>query len=270
VATTLDLSNALRIAAELKGADPSELDGHLSADAILLRPEAALVTDAGALRAYLRETLSRTSEKLLPSNLTRLLGSVRLSGLPGGAELDLDGKPIGTSPSTCVHVAELRPGRRLLRISKPGYAPSVVPLDVESGHTVAAQVSMPRVDSTIFDRIRPATIWGSSGLGVLGATFVSFGIYRATSFTNSCIGVGGCGDLGLPRLIQSGNIVGNGGDGPLAIPLGYSLVAAGLAMVATDLFYDEESERPGWLPPLIGLAVGASVYAVSEATLARH
>jgi hypothetical protein len=66
-------------------------------------------------------------------------------------------------------------------------------------------------------------------------------------------------------MFDSSELIDTRGVGPLAAPLGYSLIGAGAIGVLTDLLFNRDGQLPEWVPIVVGLGAGAVSYALSEA-----
>ena len=84
---------------------------------------------------YSRQTASWTINSAIPQrvniNLTSNIGILVLNSQPGGAEVFLDGKPVGTTPLK----EQVEEGKHQIELRKNGYNPVIQTVQIKSGET---------------------------------------------------------------------------------------------------------------------------------------
>lgn len=175
-------------------------------------------------RLYLRDRVDPPDREVVEQHITVLeeraeaarearraratTGTLRLSANREGAEVLLDGEPIGAPPLT----RELAPGRHPLEVSLEGYIPMRAEITVEAGVPTAAYADL--VPETRFRAVHPDRVfaWIAWGLAAasLGAS-IGLGIEAASRQPNledarawaaySDGALGGAIGLGLVGLI---------------------------------------------------------------------
>jgi hypothetical protein len=100
-----------------------------------------LVKADGFRPGQAKVTASKGRETKVTVELTRIVGTVELSGTPAGAVIreTADGPELGTLPAKL----ELTPGQRLFLVQAPGHLPQQVLVDVKADAVVTAKVALP-------------------------------------------------------------------------------------------------------------------------------
>jgi hypothetical protein len=199
-------------------------------------------------------------------------GSLRLESARRGSTLALDGVPIGTADAEVVRIEGIRPGRHRLELIDPAHAGRPLALDLELEARGERQVAFPKQELEEPEKERPLLsklgTFGGAGVGVIGAGLVGFALLKGSSFVSyrPCPSVS-CGAPERAPFLSTADLGSDAGYRPsggiLIAPLGYSLLLAGAtAAIGTQLLDDE---GPGWLPLVLGLALGGASYAISAA-----
>jgi outer membrane receptor protein involved in Fe transport len=95
---------------------------------------------AGHEATEVKASSSKGREAKAEATLSRIVGTVALTGTPAGAEIheSADGPALGTLPATLT----FPPGQRLLVVTDPGHLPHQVLVDVKAKQTVSATVAL--------------------------------------------------------------------------------------------------------------------------------
>lgn len=100
-----------------------------------------LVKAAGFRPGQAKVTAVKGREAKVTVELTRVVGTVELTGTPAGAVVreTADGPELGKLPAKL----ELSPGQRLFLVQAPGFLPQQVLVDVKADQVVTAKVALP-------------------------------------------------------------------------------------------------------------------------------
>ncbi len=109
----------------------------------------ALFEYTKAISAF-RRYLDRKGRRLLPfkrrlilrmiASMKKKLGRLKLLVLPEGAEIRVDGRPVGRAPLDAPLLVD--PGRRVVEVSLPGHRTATLSITVVSGQLVSMGVSL--------------------------------------------------------------------------------------------------------------------------------
>lgn len=192
-------------------------------------------------------------------------GELRIEG-PEGLEIIVDQQQVGVTaePSTTISGLRIGPHQVALRdplgrVQDPG-----AELKIEQGRTT---LHAPRLESgpNLAPQLRTFTFFTGVALGLTGAGLMTWAALSPPERTAlSLCPAGECppGTRGFRRSSELG-----GSDtpsGPLVVPLGYSLLGAGVGMSIGSVAIGEEWSWP-WAAWLIGLATFGLSYGLSEA-----
>lgn len=246
-----DWPKALAIVAEGRvGSDGPDgdavLDAKLDEGAVVarLRP-----TDANTL-ALLRDALGRMAASL-PVAAPTVVGSIELEVDVGGVAVELDGRAIGViERAGLTRVTDVRPGQREV-VLRSGQRVAKAVADVPAGGAARLGVQLD-VRGEPFPH---AVVWPSVGLLALGSTMLAVGVERADGLGIVC---GESCSRPFARLFPGEGA----GAGPLAVPLGWSLAAAGASYGVTAILLGDDADW--WVAPAVALAVGLVAYGAGE------
>lgn len=246
----IDVTRALAIEAD--GADDRE--DAIYAGARRTEPKTVRATDRAALAAWAAAAIAETVE---PSPL----GSVALANTIIGAELRVDGAPIGSVSETSTTLLDVRPGVR--KISMSG---ATLELRVEAGKTAssafAADLGRAAPD---FGRHR-LIFWTGSGVAVLGGALAIYSAVRGSELESRCFGASEdarCESAGFPTFALDTAALPSGdrdavNGGVAILPLAVGLLAAGgTAAIGAHLSEDPDA---WWLPIVLGAAAGGAAF----------
>lgn len=231
-----------------------------TAPAVIAAPEPeALVAFFGArLRGELAPLLDALGE-LAP------FGRIALDAEAPGAELRVDGALAGTLDRGVTVIEAVRPGRRTLALSRPGFASLTVPVEVERART--ATVSAALLPLTANDGLAArALLWTGAATAVAGAALGVWAIARSGAVHTTCLVAtpdAPCTALGAPTFALSTDDAPtidrervNPAGLPMTVPAA-GLLGAGAGWVAGTLFELDDPAGLPWRTLLVGFGVGA-------------
>lgn len=242
---------------------PEDLDAALSGEAVVSRPAPAAVKDQASLEKYARALVQSIEPTLARDELVGGWAQLRVTGTETrGASIDLDGRTVGVAGTTTL-LDGLLPGRRTIGLRKPEFEPAEQ--EVELTLTPATvEFDLKPLDVVRFENVRRPIWIGGAAVAAVGAVMLTVGIVRGPSSVSLCV-TDPCPGSGFARMFDSSELIDTRGVGPLAAPLGYSLIGAGAIGVLTDLLFNRDGQLPEWVPIVVGLGAGAVSYALSEA-----
>ncbi len=223
------------------------------------------INDLSGAENYLRRVLRR--EILGRGELKRLqgkLGAVEFEIPVDGAELLHQEKLLAAPRLGKLLVRGIKVGANTFLLRKKGFVPQELEIDVLEGKTIPAKFKLLREGEFTTEEQRNVVLWSS--LGVVAAGAVVAGIGHCYGEIDAGVAIGDSGGknqfLRFGPSEAMGGVPASQGSGPLVIPLGYSLVAAG-ALSAGGIFFEDSDDFPWW-QIITGLAVGAVAYGAFE------
>jgi len=266
VVRLVDLTQTARLISE--GADEIAL----SSQAFLAKPEAGLIADRTALLAYAAKAVAALEPNLRQKKLWGATGDLALELPSGPAQLFVDDQPVGSAGPGAVRIRGITADRHRLRVDREGFLPFDAEVEVTAGAELAVAVALlPRPVSPV-ERVRTETWIGGGVALIAGVAFLIAGGVEANQNGLHCALAGSSAVCrqSPPRLLApSPEEPSSAGRGPLTAALGYSLAGAGGAAIGTELLFDGAHELPWWVAPAAGMLVGAALYGMSEALVAR-
>lgn len=192
-------------------------------------------------------------------------GELRVEG-PEGLEIIVDQQRVGATAGPATVISGLRVGPHqvvlrdpLGRVQDPG-----VELKVEQGRTT---LYAPRLESgpNLAPQLRTFTFFTGVALSLTGAGLMTWAALTPPEQTVLSLCPGGECPPGAQGFRRSSELTGSQTPaGPLVVPLGYSLLGAGLGMSIGSVAIGEEWSWP-WAAWLIGLGTFGLSYGLSEA-----
>lgn len=193
-------------------------------------------------------------------------GQVRLDADPGELELRLDGRLLGLVAAGPTTLTELRPGRRVLELQRPGYAPRRHPVHVARGETATAAVSLLALNPPPLITGDRALLYAGGAAAAAGLGLAIYAAVRARLVDGHCLVAtpdAPCQALGAPTFGLSTEALPNverDAVNPPGVPVPAVAAGVGLAGVgwlAGALIFEEEDGFP-WRGLITGLAAGAA------------
>ncbi|MBK6687733.1 MAG: hypothetical protein IPG45_24880 [Deltaproteobacteria bacterium] len=192
-------------------------------------------------------------------------GDLRIEG-PEGLEVVVDQQLIGTTAGPATTFTGLRIGAHrvalrdpLGRVEDPG-----AELKVEQGRTT---LYVPRLESgpNLAPQLRTFTFFTGVALSLTGVGLMSWAALSPPERTVLSLCPGGDCPAGTAGFRRSSELGGSDTpSGPLVVPLGYSMLGAGVGMSIGSLALGDEWSWP-WAAWLIGLGTFGLSYGLSEA-----
>lgn len=209
------------------------------------------------IRGALAPTLERMGE-LEP------FGAIEINSVTPGAELRIDGTVQSVLTEGRTRLTEVRPGRRRLDVSRPGYAAYRAPVRVLRGQTATVAVELVSLEAPPDDVAQDTLLYLGAAAAATGVALGVFAGVKANSVRSTCLAStpeATCDGLGPPTFaLTSGDLpstdparVNPSGAPIAAVATGVGLMGAGFTLGAL-LF--EEDGLP-WKTLLTGLAAGA-------------
>lgn len=208
---------------------------------------------------------SRVAPVLAPRGEWRPYSQAVLHGLPLGAELRVDGHPVGQTDHPTVVLSDLPRGQHEVMVIHPDFAPYRRSIDVGGSEQAVYDVALRRAPRGV--RSRDVLFWSGVASAAAGAALLAVAAAEDDRGTTYCFEGADCApgtrfnSFSGPPESGIGSAPSDGG--VLVAPLGISLVSAGVVWsVGARL---EGERRVPWISLLAGLAVGGAAYGVSAA-----
>lgn len=238
--------------------------------AVVDRPGFVVVSSREDLRRYLRELIEALRPALERRGHWQPFGELTISGVDAGLAIELDGRPIGSTGAGDTRVRGVAPGPRRVRLRDPRgeLADAEATISVVRGTERRLQLALVPRPRPLARHLRTAGIWTGLGLVLAGAVVTAVAVANPPDFRylEPCVGSGCAGaSTSFARWCDLGSGSSDCSGGPLAAPLGYSLIIAGAVTGGGSLLSEAEEPELSWLWPVLGLALGAGSYAISAA-----
>lgn len=259
--TLLDRACAAELAKRREA--PETIADQITSQCVRARSDPRPVAGAEDLERLAIETLEGFASVLRADGAWGAPASIDLEGVPPGTTLQVDERTLGVLAGGQAVITGLRPGMRVVQLSHPSFEPMDHRVRLEAGSTS-------RLDGAL--RPLPAPLLSAEtvtafGLIAAGVSLAAYGIVDGGSYQTGCAAIGeaSCPSLGFVRLLPRENEdLRNRGAGPLTIPLGYSVAAAGASLLITSAYVRGEDAPPWWVRIAIAAGVGLTLYAASE------
>lgn len=180
-------------------------------------------------------------------------------------EVEIDGRATQTATASTVVLRSVAAGRRRLSVMSGASRVSLT-VGVDAGRAASVDIEAPTAASTRDDRT--PLLWSGVGLAAVGAAVAVAGLAAdvKSELVQVCAQSASCDEPARFARVSdyfSARTTPDGGEGPLVVPLGYSLAITGTAWALSAALWDDP-QVPWWVVVLGGVAGGAA-YAVSEA-----
>ena len=233
--------------------------------AVRVRAEPRALDDAEAARAALLALVQGDFRgELEATGHWQPYGRLRISGVPRGATLLLDERPIGVGPGGDVRVEGVPPGDHEVAMQRGAQVLDAAAVRVDA--RAEAEVRLADPDRGGF---RAPLLWSGVTVAAIGAGLTVWSLaYAANQDVQLGCGAPPCGRrfYSLSRMakgkIENLEEVDDGG--VLGLPLGYSLLLTG-GTWATGAWLSEDEAWPHWILLGVGLVAGAAAYGISAA-----
>lgn len=231
-AILIDGEAALKLAAE-KAEESKLFEGSVRA-----KPEPIILAEPEDVEPALAKIMAQQLQPVLGG---AALGAIEVECALDGAELQLDGTMVGVTHKGANVIADVRAGKRQLRVAHPKYALYSRELDVEPNTTAKVTAQLIELE-TPADTIRTVSLWSGAGVAALGAVLAIVGILNARSDSIVCVGGGAdrsaC-DAAMrvavdrPASELAPNVLPE--DGSIMLPLGVGMLIGGAAISGASL-----------------------------------
>lgn len=222
--------------------------------------------DRAALAKHFQALFGSARRFFLASGYDQPRAQVTLIG-SGGFSVELDGRGLGIMKGPDTVLTELLPGRRKLSLEDPEqrYLPFAHQLELVAGDDLRLEIEH-RANPEAIASMHPLhhiNRWGGLAVAVVGLGLTTWAIAASPEATQIGVCDGpGCSDSSRRFAtfceLTSDRPASCGG-GPLAGPLGVSLLLAGGGAALLDTLFTAPEEVPWW-PPLASFGLGLLFY----------
>jgi len=245
------LAQATSDSAKAQGLDPDETDALFDREVVLVRPPRVTLAKAADLASYAKALVEACAPAPEPRGLLRGGGAVRVA-ITDRSTLELDGEVIGVVDESTV-LTDIQTGTH-----------TISAVDATGRRTSRIVRVLSRAISTVEldPPVASSTPWAGAFIAVGGVALTVAGIVMRANVARPAVDcMSGstafvCAPVSFDRLTS--------GSGPLTIPLGYSLIAAGLVLVAGPDLAESTDLDPRWWWAIAAGVLAAS-YGISEA-----
>lgn len=183
-------------------------------------------------------------------------------------QVAIDDESSRTSTAATIRLRPMAAGTHTVRLVSSD-AQIERKVTVEMGRQAILHIDEPGVSTASPYDARPALLWTGVGVAVLGAGVAIAGL--AAPVQGERIQLCSANEPNCDRAAPfarmsdyfSARTRADDGDGPLVVPLGYSLVVTGLAWSLISLLYDEPDVP--WWSVVLAAGLGGLAYGISEA-----
>jgi hypothetical protein len=194
---------------------------------------------------------------------------------PAGAEVEIDGRPAGTTKEGPLAIDRVLAGRHTVQVRHRAYLPYETPVDVPRlDRTSVDAVLIPRPAEGAAE-LRRAVLWSGVGLMAVGTVLASVAVFRQNGDVEVYCFAGGTPPsscAGSRQFQTAGYSSGvapsfkndlNPG-GVLVLPLGYSVFLTGATWSLGTLVFGSDGDVP-WVQLAAGVVAGVLAYGLSAA-----
>lgn len=240
----------------------------VSGEAVLASLERSAVRDGAEMERYLQR-MFRGPLKAGFGTHWEPYGELTVVSKSAGAQVILDGNAIGLLEAGTTRITGVRPGERVVRVERSGFAPMEKTIQVRPGGAAKLELSMVQTELGLNPAMRGGLLWTGVAAAAAGIATTIYAVTKQADVRVSCFTTNeNCS--GGSTFITSNYAPENVGTlepinpgGVALAPLGFSLVAAGAGWALSSWLMDEEAFP--WLEFLIGVAAGGATYGISVA-----
>jgi hypothetical protein len=221
------------------------------------------------LRRYFAGLVEELRPSLEKSGRWEPFGALSVRSEVEGVALSLDGRELGVAGVGLAELVELRPGTRILGAVSPEGARFEARVRVLRGNVAELSLPFRPAPDPAIRVSRAVGLYGGAGLalgGVVVLAAILFGPSAATEVVSCRVGAScAAPEARFATLcdVTSGRSSCLAAGGPLALPLGLSLLSAGSGLSLGSLL--TEDEQLPWVGWVAGVAAAGLVYGLSAA-----
>lgn len=240
----------------------------VSSEAVLANLERSTVRNGAEMERYLQRMFRGPLKAGLGAHWEPY-GELTVTSKSAGAQVILDGDAIGLLNAGTTRITGIRPGDRVVRIERAGFAPMEKTVRVRSGRAASVEVSMVQTELRPNSAMRAGLLWTGVAAAAAGIATTIYAITRQSDVRVSCFTVNESCKGGSTFITNNyapenvGTLEPINPGGVALAPLGFSLVAAGAGWALSTWLMDDKAFP--WLEFLIGVAAGGATYGISVA-----
>ncbi len=184
-------------------------------------------------------------------------GELELEAQVDDAQVEIDGKIVGTTRAPSVLITGLAEGERRIAVLHPEYRRFDAAIAIHHGERARLTVTLDRSVDPSIAVARRATFWSGVGAGAVGVGLLAaaFGVAATSDDADLCASGPEAESECDPAFVATSSI--------LLGPLGYSFLILGASWSIGVLLGDDDSFP--WIELAAGIVLGAAAYAISFA-----
>lgn len=274
-AALIDVGTAIDLIDKMSNRAPDEVEAKIIERALLARPEPAKVGSSEDASQFILRLFERDfREALEKTNHWQPYGTVDIKANVGPLSVTInDTIQAGvTAPSGITRLKGVRLGPTKIGLSgNEDVRPWEQTVDVKSKEITLVTPVFEAAPNSLIPVSNLAVELFGGALFAVGTAFLIHGILADPAGTEVCFSNSNAClvdplwiRFGYPSSADEVDLQRSpNGGGPAIVPLGYSMMGAGLVMGLGTLLFGDDENLP-WLQVVAGLALGAAAYTVSE------